>query len=382
MSISSKFMLDPEIVFLNHGSFGATPKPVFENYQYWQKRLEFQPVKFLGREFNDLLLFSRITLGEYIHAKAQDLVFIPNTTFGVNLIAHSLNLKKGDEILTTDHEYGACDLVWEHVCEMKGAVYKKSKIPFPLNNDEEIIAKLFEGYSRKTKYLFISHITSSTAIILPIEKICRKARELGIISIIDGAHTPGQLEINLQNIGADIYIGNCHKWLMSPKGAGFLYCTESMQELIEPLVVSWGSGMAAKTNGTNFIEKLQWTGTNDPAAYLSVPAAIQFAEENNWIKVKEKCHNLLESALVEIQNLTGLQAYYEPSSTFYYQMATARIPDYVDLEKIKNILYDQYNIEVPFTQLSDKKLIRISIQGYNTENDIERLIVSLKKVIS
>src|SRR6266540_2304328 len=192
-SIKEYFLLDPDIVFLNHGSFGATPKPVFEVYQNWQTRLERQPVLFLGRELDKLLLESRIALGEYLHADANDLVYIPNATHGVNIIAHSLQLKPGDEILTTDHEYGACDYTWDFICGKTGAKYIHQPIPLPVSSEEEIIDQFWQGVTPRTRAIYVSHMASSTALKLPVEKICQRAREAGIFSIVDAAHSPGQI---------------------------------------------------------------------------------------------------------------------------------------------------------------------------------------------
>ncbi|MEI6291168.1 MAG: aminotransferase class V-fold PLP-dependent enzyme [Chloroflexota bacterium] len=380
MEISSLFMLDPSVVFLNHGSFGAVPAVVFENYQYWQRRLELQPVLFLGREFDELLQRSRAALAEYINSSVNDVVYIPNATFGVNMIARAIKFNPGDEILSTDHEYGACDLAWQHVIKNTGAIYKKVKLLFPILSEEELINSIFDGVTEKTKVIYISHITSPTAIILPIEKICKRARELGILSIIDGAHGPGQVDLDMLKINADVYIGNCHKWLMAPKGAGFIYCNQAAQEIIEPLVVSWGSADTDK-GGSKFINRLQWTGTNDPAAYLTVASAIQFIKDNQWNNVRADCRKLLSTAISEIASITGLQSYYDHLSKYYCQMASVRIPDNIDLVQIKNKLYEDFRIEVPFIQLGDKKFIRISVQGYNTEKDIDILLAALKGII-
>jgi len=210
-SLKDYFLLNPDIVFLNHGSFGATPKPVFEAYQSWQLRLERQPVLFLGRELDGLLKVSRRALGKYLNADADDLVYIPNATHGVNIIAHSLDLKPGDEILTTDHEYGACDYTWDFICGKTGAKYIHQPIPLPVHSEEEIADQIWLGVTPRTKAVYLSHITSPTALRLPVEQICQHAREAGILTIVDAAHPPGQIPVDLQALGADIVFGNCHK---------------------------------------------------------------------------------------------------------------------------------------------------------------------------
>src|SRR5215211_6975506 len=240
-TLKEYFLLDPDVVFLNHGSFGATPKPVFEVYQNWQRRLERQPVLFLGREYDELLLESRQALGKYLNAAAEDLVYIPNATQGANIIARSLNLQPGDEILTTDHEYGACDYTWELVCGKAGANYVRRHIPLPVNSTDELIDQLLAGVTPSTKVIYLSHITSPTALCFPVERICERARELGLLTIVDAAHSPGQMPVDLQQLGADFVFGNCHKWMLAPKGAAFLYVRHEIQHLVEPLIVSWGS---------------------------------------------------------------------------------------------------------------------------------------------
>ena len=212
-SLKEYFLLDQNIVFLNHGSYGATPKPVFEAYQNWQLRLERQPVLFLGREIRGLLQESRQALGEYLNASAEDLVYIPNATHGVNIIARSVELGPGDEILTTDHEYGACDYTWDFVCGKMGAKYIHQSIPLPVNTEEEIVEQFWQGVTSETKATYLSHITSSTALRLPVEILCQRARQAGILSIVDAAHSPGQIPVDLQTLGADMVFGNCHKWM-------------------------------------------------------------------------------------------------------------------------------------------------------------------------
>ena len=202
------FLLDPDIHFLNHGSFGACPRPVFEAYQEWQRRLELQPVLFLGRELVHYDQQARQALAEYLHAEADDLVYIPNATHGVNIVARSLDLRPGDEILTTNHEYGACDNTWQFLCQKSGARYIHQPLPTPLGSDEEIVERLWQDVTRRTRLIFVSQITSPTALILPVRAICQRARQEGILTLIDGAHAPGQIEIDLMAIGADFYTGN------------------------------------------------------------------------------------------------------------------------------------------------------------------------------
>jgi isopenicillin-N epimerase len=378
LSPKEYFLLDPGIHFLNHGSYGATPRPVFEAYQKWQLRLERQPVLFLGREFHDLIKGSRQALGEYLNAQAEDLVYIPNATHGINIVARSLDWSSGDEILSTDHEYGACDYTWDYICKEAGAQYVRRAIPLPVQSEEEIVEQIWSGVTDRTKAIYMSHITSPTALRLPVEKICQRAQAAGILTIVDAAHSPGQLPLDLQQLGADIVFGNCHKWMLAPKGAAFLYVRREVQPLIKPLIVSWGYDPAPEfTTGSRFVDLLQWTGTKDPAAALAVPDAIRFMREHRWEKVRHDCHALLREAIQQVCDLTGLPPLYTLDSDLYRQMGIAPLP-LSDLTALKTRLYDEHQIEVPLVQWQDRQFIRISVQAYNSDRDVQALVDALR----
>lgn len=387
-ALKSLFILDPEIHFLNHGSFGACPRPVFEAYQRWQRKLERQPVLFLGRELAALEFQARQALGAYLNAEADDLVFIPNATHGVNIVARSLAPGSGDEILTSDHEYGACDNTWNFLCRKSGASYIHQAIPLPIESPEAFVEQFWQGVTKRTKLIYLSHITSPTAQRFPIEAICQRARKAGILTLIDGAHAPGQIPLDMQDIGADFYTGNCHKWMLSPKGAGFLYTRKELQPLIEPLIVSWGYSADEKTStGSRYIDLLQWSGTHDPSAALSVPAAIQFMQEHGWEEVRQQCHQLLRQALRRIDEITRLPSAYpqQPDLTPHPlppQMGVASLPNDQDLTVLKMRLYDEYHIEAPLILWNNQKIIRVSIQGYNTTADVDALDEALRNLLS
>ena len=380
--LRSLFLLDESIHFLNHGSFGACPRPVFEAYQAWQHRLERQPVLFLGREMDALDQQARQVLGAYVHADAQNLVFIPNATTGVNVIARSLALGQGDEILTTDHEYGACDYTWEFICKRSGATLIHQAIPLPAHAAEEILEQFWQGVSARTRVISISHITSPTALRLPVEALCARARQAGILTLIDGAHAPGQIPLDLEGLGADFYVGNAHKWMLCPKGAGFLFVRPEVQRLVEPLIVSWGYHATPETTrGSRFLDTLGWTGTRDPAAYLSLPAAIQFMQEHHWDQVRQECHTLLGSALQRICTLVQMEPLYPFDSDLYHQMGIAPLPANTDIAALKIRLYAEQRVEVPFIDWNGRKFVRISVQGYNTQGDLDALHDGLQSLL-
>jgi len=265
------FLLNPQIYYLNHGSFGACPRPVFERYQEWQRELETQPVEFLSRRVPTLLQDAREALASYLNCPAEDLVYFPNPTTAINMVARSLDLSPGDEILTTNHEYGAMDRTWRFIAEKTGAKYINHPFPLPVSSPVDFINQFWKGVTPKTKVVFLSQITSQTALTFPVSEICARAREDGILTIIDGAHAPGQIHVDLTALGADIYTGACHKWMCAPKGAAFLYASIEIQSWLEPLVVSWGY-QAEQPGESQFIDYHQWQGTRDIAAFLSVPA--------------------------------------------------------------------------------------------------------------
>lgn len=382
-TLRDEFLLDPDVVFLNHGSFGATPRPVFEVYQQWQRRLEWQPVQFLGSDIGGYLAEARQALGAYLNAPADDLVYVPNATFGVNVVARSLRLGPGDEVLTTDHEYGACERAWRYMSRERGFAMVRQPIPLPLTTAEAIVEALWAGVTPRTRLIFLSHITSPTAIRFPVEAICARAQAAGLLTVIDGAHAPGQIPLDLAAVGADFYAGNCHKWLCAPKGAGFLYARPDVQPLVEPLIVGWGwsdtpAAEDSLTFGSDFLDYLQYPGTNDYAAYLAVPAAIAFQAQREWPAVRARCHALAAEAIGRIETLTGLPSLYPtPPGNFYAQMAAAALPPIADLPAFKQRLYDDYRVEIPCVQWGERQFIRISIQGYNTPADVEALLAAL-----
>lgn len=378
MNFKELFLLRPDMTFLNHGSFGACPRPVFATYQAWQRELEAQPVEFLGRRFNGLLAEARSRLAAFVGAGANDVVFVPNATTGVNIVARSLALQPGDEVLATDHEYGASDRTWRLLCRKQGAIYINRPLPLPVTTPESVLEQLWAGVTPRTRVIFISHITSPTALTWPVAAICQRARAAGILTVVDGAHAPGQIALDLSSLGADFYTGNCHKWLCAPKGAAFLFARPAVQHLIEPLIISWG-WESEKPGQSRFIDYLEWTGTHDIAAYLSVPAAIDFQAAYAWDSVRRSCHALVAQARQQVNALTGLAPICADTGDWFAQMAAMRLPP-CDTESLKERLWQEWQIEVPIITWNQTPLLRISIQAYNDEADLARLIDALRHV--
>ena len=359
------FLIRDDVIFFNHGAFGACPKAVFAQYQAWQLELERQPVDFLLRRRAELIAHARACIAEYFKVAADDIVFVSNATTGLSRAVRSLPLQPGDEILTTDHEYGAVNRLLEFVAERKGASIVRSVARLPYTSDAAFVDDLFADASPKTRAIVISHITSPTSLIFPVELVCRRARERGITTIIDGAHAPGQLSVDLSAIGADMYCGNFHKWLCAPKGSGFLHVRPEHQALIDPLVISHGV-----YQGSDFVERNEWLGTRDIAAFLTVPAAIEYQRQHNWTQITAACHRLAALAQSRLCDCFGLAPYSEKQ---FSQMVTIPLPE-CDVESVRQILYDQHRIEAPVGDFLDRCGIRLSVAAYNTADEIDLLI--------
>ncbi len=373
------FLLDRRVTFLNHGSFGATPAPVFRVYQQWQRELERQPVAFLGRRYSELMAAARQSLAAYLGTQAENLVYVTNVTVAVNIVARSLELGAGDEVLATNHEYGACDRVWRFLARKRGFTYINQPIPPPLTTEADFVERLWLGVTPRTRLIFLSHITSPTAAIFPVGEVCRRARREGILTLVDGAHAPGQIPLDVEAIGADFYGANLHKWLCAPKGAGFLYARPEVQDLLEPLIVSWGYE-AEVPGASRFVDYHEYQGTRDIAAFLSVPEAICFQQSHDWDSVRRACHDLACQAERRMRALCGQPSLYGNDSWFG-QMVSVRLPEETDIDALKAALYDKFYIEVPVIRWNDLKLIRVSLQGYNSYRDVNDLLGALRQVL-
>lgn len=385
-NLARQFLLREDVVFLNHGSFGACPRPVFETYQHWQLELERQPVEFLGRNLTETMRVPRVALSAELGTSAENIVGLTNATTGLNIVAQSLDLKPGDQILTTDHEYSALEKTWAYVARRTGAEIVVVKIPMPLLTEAQFTDTIIAGMTERTKVLFLSHITSPTALLFPIERSIAEARQRGIWSVIDGAHTPGHIKLDLDAIGADFYSGNCHKWLMTPKGSAFLHARPEVQGLLNPLVISHGWTADSKQPGAKgafgnspFIDGIEVQGTRDPAAWLTIPAALGFRRDNDWTSVAAHCQQLAQDTASRLGELTGLAPLSAPQFCAP-QMVAMPIPE-CDVEAVKNDLLDKYHIEIPVFKWQDTCIARVSVQGYNSRPQMDLLITALAELL-
>ena len=344
------FLLDPEVAYFNHGGFGACPIEVFDEYQRWQRELERQPTDFLVRRFSEELWGARSALAGFVGARAEDIVFTQNATSALNAVIRSLRIRPEEEILTTKHEYGAIVRTLEFI---------RANVVF-VEPDE-----LVSNIGIRTRAIVVSHITSPTALVLPVAEICEAARRAGVLSIVDGAHAPGHVPLDLAALGADLYAGNCHKWLCAPKGAGFLWSRREHQSWIDPLVISWGHH-----EGADFGERHGWQGTRDSAAYLAVPTALSVHAMFDPAAARDLA-NEAERRLSQL-GLRPLRGVRAPYMRAFVVRAS-------DPDALWRRLVEEHRVEVPVYDWEDTTLLRVSIGPYNDEADLERLVQAVRE---
>lgn len=384
--------LDPTITFLNHGSYGACPVPVLEKQQRLREQLEREPLRFFMREFEVLLDAARSQLADFVGADADELVFVPNATTGVNAILRSLPFNPGDELLTTNLEYNACRNALDFVANRIGAKVVVATVPFPLESPHQVIEAVMARVSSKTRLALLDHVTSQTGLIFPIQHLVSQLAARGVDTLVDGAHAPGMVPLNLHDIGAAYYTGNCHKWLCAPKGTGFLYVRRDKQSVIHPLTISHGAN-SRRIDKSRFQLEFDWTGTADPTAYLCVPEALRFLGSllpGGWLEVMK--HNR-EKALLARQLLCETLGVSSPCpEEMIGSMAVVPLPSELSLYESKeqtrewpvlqDLLLERFNIEVPviFWKAPFQLMVRVSAQLYNTPEQYNYLATALMTI--
>lgn len=381
--------LKPGTVFLNHGSFGACPKPVLELQTKLRHELEAEPVQFLWRRYEERLEPARRALAKFLGAASRDLVFITNATTGVNAVLRSLRLNRGDELLTTSLDYNACRNVLNEVVQRTGAKLVVAEIPFPLQSANEITAAILQAVTKRTRLALLDHVTSNTAIIMPLREIIQALEARGVETLVDGAHAPGMLPLNLRKLQPTYYTANLHKWVCAPKGAAFLYVREDKQNAIQPAVISHGNNRT-RPGFTPFQDRFDWAGTFDPTAWLCVPEAIRWMGQllpGGWHELRERNHQLVVEARKFLcerfeveppcpEELLGSMATIPLPPRFQNRKASGKI----DREQLA--LYDRFGIEVPLSRFGTptQRWLRVSAQIYNSPADYEYLKFALEKL--
>ncbi|HEY3057140.1 MAG TPA: aminotransferase class V-fold PLP-dependent enzyme [Thermoanaerobaculia bacterium] len=385
------WLLDPEIVFLNHGSFGATPKVVLAKQDEYRRQLEREPVRFMVRELEPLLDAARSELARFIGADAGGVAFVANATAGVNAVLRSLDLDEHDELLVTTQEYNACRNALEYVAQLAGAKVIVVDTPFPVASPDDILKSILDRVTPRTRLLLVDHITSQTAIIQPVERLVAEMTARGIETLVDGAHAPGMLPLDVRSIGAAYYAGNLHKWVCAPKGAGFLYVRENRRYGVRPIAISHGAN-SSRTDRSRFLLEFDWTGTFDPSAWLAVPEAIRFIGSlagGGWPEVMRRNHALALRGRDILIRALGIAA--PAPDEMLGSMAAVPLPDgkaesapslYGD--PLQDALLEQFKIEVPIVPWPQppKRVLRISAQLYNEESEYVRLAHALLKLLA
>ena len=385
------WLLDPTVTYLNHGSFGATPIAVLAKQDEYRTRLEREPVRFMIRELEPLLDAARAEIAEFVGAAAEDIAFVPNATAGINAVLHSLDLDRHDELLVTTHEYNASRNALDHVASLAGAKVVVADVPFPIQSPDVVVERVLAAVTERTRLLLIDHITSQTALILPVERLVAELHTRGIDTLIDGAHAPGMIPLDVRAIGAAYYTGNFHKWVCAPKGAGFLYVARNRRATVRPTIISHGAN-ATRTDRSRYLLEFDWTGTYDPTAWLCVPEALRFIPslvEGGWPEVMRRNHELALRARDLLCDRLGI-AHPAPDAMLG-SMAAFPLPDGNSLDAsalyggdaLQDVLLDKYAIEVPLMPWPHppKRLLRVSAQMYNAIEDYERLADALAELV-
>ncbi len=388
------WLLDRETVFLNHGSFGATPRRVLEAQTGLREEMERQPVRFLARDLEAMLDRARRDLAAFIGADPEGLAFVPNATAGVNAVLRSLDLDAHDELLVTTLEYNASRNALDYVAALSGARVVCVDLPFPIGSAEEVIERLLSRVTTKTRLLLIDHVTSQTALVLPIERLIAEMHARGIDTLVDGAHAPGMLPLRLAELGAAYYAGNLHKWVCAPKGAAFLYVRPNRRQSVRPLSISHGAN-STRTDRSRYLLEFDWTGTFDPTAWLSVPESIRHLESmavGGWQEIMQRNHAL---ALRARDLLCDALAIEPPApDEMLGSMAAVPLPEgnattaqrmreITPSDPLQDLLFEQFRIEVPVVPWPHPpaRLLRISAHLYNEEHEYELLAEALRAIL-
>jgi isopenicillin-N epimerase len=384
-SLKEEWDLRPGTTYLNHGSFGPPPRKVRNARNSWQARMDQQPMSFFVRELEPAWRSAREKLAHFVGTSGQNLIFVENATVGMNIVADSFQLSAGDEVLLTDHEYGAVFRIWQRACKRAGAHVRVVELPVPFQSAAQTADALLAAATQRTRLIAISHVTSATATVLPVAEVCRQARARGIAVAIDGPHAVAQVPLAIDNLDCDFFAASCHKWLSGPFGSGFLYVAPSRQAAVRPPVLSWGRLPPGSIDGWS--DEFVWSGTRNPVAYLAVPAAIEFLEEVGVENFRARTHWLAHYARQKIGALGGLTPLMPDSTEWYGSMAHVPLVRADSNDKcavsnpLQHAIWERYGIEAPIVDFRGTRYVRVSCHLYNDTEQIDRLAAALEDLV-
>lgn len=363
------FYVDPTVVFLNNGSFGATPRCVLEACWEWQREMEKQPVNMLVRRAEQLLLDSKAPLAQLIGCQVSDLAWVQNVTLGVNQIAQSLELGPSDTVLMNNHEYGAVARTFRYLSREKGFQLREAVLPSELISPDQVVESLVAHTDASTKVWVVSHITSASSLLFPVEEIMQAAKRFpGLKVLVDGAHAPGQVALKLDQLKPDYYVGTLHKWLFCPKGTSFVYVAPEHQASIKPVIIGWNYEPHYATKESQWIYTVQMLGTRDISNFLAVPTALEFAERNS--------RSLCVTAISSFRKRVAAH-FPEAGYSCPLQMVSLKLPSTCDEVELHEWLWNRHRIEVPVHRIGEQAYLRPSFQIYNRQAELESLSQAL-----
>jgi isopenicillin-N epimerase len=388
-AIGAEFESMPGAIYLNTGTCGRTPHPVLRAAREWQSRLAAEPCEVLWRRFAEALWPARERLARFVSAPATHVIFMANVTAGVNTVTNSLRLEPGREVLVTDQEYGAMVYAWQRATERAGAAMRTVDLPRgPAFSPQAVIDCFDAAITRRTQVVHLSHISTATGLILPVREICAIARDRGAVSVIDGAHAPGMIDVNLELLDCDFYTANGHKWLLAPAGSGFLYVRPGLEDRIEPLVVSWGwrydpalAHERDEDGSTHFIRSHEFQGTRDPAPWLAMPAAIEFQESIGTARIQERDRELARYCRDVLRSGPGLEALIPDDATLSAALVSYRLPEWAPSD-LQRRLWNEFHIETPVLDRPSGRCIRVSTHFYNTHDEVDQLGSALTRLLA
>lgn len=377
--------LDPDTVYLNHGSFGPSPNDVRAAREEWSAMLERQPMRFFCQEMEELLETTADELARFLNTKAARLALVDNATVAMNIVAASVDLQPGDEVLLTDHEYGAVRNIWQERCRTTGGRLVTATLPFPVTSRSETVAAVENAVTEQTKVIVVSHVTSPTAVILPVREICQAARKRGITTVVDGPHAVAMLDVCPENIGCDYYCASCHKWLCAPFGSGFLWAHPKHHPGILCPITSWNGSIAGRP--PCWQDRINWLGTRDPAPLLSITAAIRFLKQHGLKIFRTHAHRLICHARRELLAINGISPFCTTSEDDIVSMCAVELPQPSDWEPgyhghpdpLQTELRDEHGIEVPVASWNGHRYLRVSVHLYNSIEQIDQFVTAVRQ---